>query len=325
MAKLLWNPDANLDEIITEFTNGYYEEAGIYVKEYLDTIHEQIKNYPDFFLFLYGDPSQAFSSYLSAELLSKYSGFFDSAEREVSHKPEVLKRVRIARLGIDYAILEACRKNLSKAYSLSNVAFVEELLRNFENSCNKSNITLMNEMGFTVNEYINGFKNAIEVSKLPNRAFSKKVTLLTKPKKYANEDPQTLTDGALGGSSFYSNWLGFEGNNMEAIIDLGETTDISELSMAFLQVTNHIVFFPTHVTYYGSLDNISFKELGNVKNENPLTKSSKINDIQYFNLKIDPVKARYIKVKAENLKKAPYWHHAAGLPSWVFADEIIID
>ena len=29
--------------------------------------------------------------------------------------------------------------------------------------------------------------------------------------------------------------------------------------------------------------------------------------------------------KAINLKKAPYWHHAAGLPSWIFADEIIIN
>ena len=49
------------------------------------------------------------------------------------------------------------------------------------------------------------------------------------------------------------------------------------------------------------------------------------SDIQYFQLKTNPIKARYIKVKAINLKKAPYWHHAAGLPSWVFADEIIIN
>ena len=35
--------------------------------------------------------------------------------------------------------------------------------------------------------------------------------------------------------------------------------------------------------------------------------------------------ANYIKIKATNLKKAPYWHHAAGLPSWVFADEVIIN
>jgi len=112
---------------------------------------------------------------------------------------------------------------------------------------------------------------------------------------------------------------------MIAIIDLEENRDISELSTAFLQVTNHIVFFPSQVIFYSSTDNKDYNELGIVDNEKPLTKSSKINDIQYFNLKIDSVKARYIKVKAINLKKAPYWHHAAGLPSWIFADEIIIN
>ena len=35
----------------------------------------------DFFLFLYGDPSQAFNSYLSPELLAKYTSLFNEAEK----------------------------------------------------------------------------------------------------------------------------------------------------------------------------------------------------------------------------------------------------
>lgn len=325
MAKLLWHPDSNLDALITEFTNGYYQKAGIYIKKYIDLIHEKLKEDKDFFLFLYGDPSQAFSSYLKPELLSEYSSLFEQAEEAVSGKPEVLDRVKVARLGVDYAVLEACRKNLSEKYSLSNIAYVEVLLKNFRNSCSDANIRLMNEMGFTVDEYVNGYKKAIEVAKQPNKASGKTVILLTKPKKYANEDPQTLTDGALGGSSFYSNWLGFEGNDMEAVIDLGELKDISTLSTAFLQVTNHVVFFPTQVTYYSSTDGKNYKELGAVANQKPLTRESKVNDIQYFNLENYPIKTRYIKIKAINLKKAPYWHFASGLPSWIFADEIIIN
>jgi hypothetical protein len=64
-----------------------------------------------------------------------------------------------------------------------------------------------------------------------------------------DENPQALTDGALGGSNFYANWLGFEGNNLEAVIDLEQETEIDTISTAFLQVTNHIVFFPESVTY----------------------------------------------------------------------------
>ncbi|SFS62757.1 DUF4838 domain-containing protein [Lutibacter maritimus] len=332
-AKLLWNPSLNIDELITEFTNGYYKESGVYVKKYIDLVHEKIQEDNDFFLFLYGDPSQAFNSFLKPALLKQYNSFFNEAEKAAS-SPEVLNRVKCARISVDYAILEACKKGISEDFQLvisdkngtkSINPVVNQKLINFYETCKKNNITLMNEMGFTVEEYFNNYKKSLEVASQPNKAFAKKVTLLTKPKKYANENPQTLTDGALGGSNFYANWLGFEGANLEAIIDLEAVTEISSVSTAFLQVSNHIVFFPVKVSYYYSNDNQKFEKLGVLKNDTPLTKTSKINDIKYFNLEFSKVKARYIKIIAENMNKAPYWHHAADLPSWIFADEVIIN
>lgn len=334
MAKLLWNPDRGIDELITEFTNGYYKEAGVYVKKYIDLVHKKIQEDEDFFLFLYGDPSQAFSSYLNIELLKTYGAFFNEAEKSVVQKPEILNRVKVARLSVDYAILEACKRGLSKDFSLIEKqsdgqtkvnSLVVNRLEDFLTTCKKAQVTLMNEMGFTVQEYYDNYKKAMKVAIQPNKAKGKKVTLYTKPRKYANEDPQTLTDGALGGNSFYANWLGFEGNHMEAVIDLDSNQSISSISTAFLQVSNHIVFFPKNVTYYYSNDNKNFIKLGTVKNNQPLVKTSKINDIKYFNLDFSKVKSRYIKVVAENMNEPPYWHHAAGLPSWIFADEVIIN
>jgi hypothetical protein len=84
MAKLLWNPDVNVNNIMTEFLNGYYHEAGSFIKSYIDLIHEELKKHPDFFLFLYGDPSQAFDGYLSPDLLKKYLTFFNNAEKAVA-------------------------------------------------------------------------------------------------------------------------------------------------------------------------------------------------------------------------------------------------
>ena len=333
-AKLLWNPTLELDDLLTAFTNGYYEEAGIFVKQYVDAIHAKLKDDPDFFLFLYGDPSQAFDSYLSADLLKEYSRLFDSAEKAVLDKPEILKRVRAARLGVDYAVLEACRKGMANEYTLVVNAddgkpkvnpIVSEILKKFKETTNQGNITLMNEMGFTVDEYLNSYAKALDVAKQPNKALDKKVILITKPKKYANEDPQVLTDGALGGNGFYANWLGFEGNHLEAIVDLDQVQQINSISMAFLQVTNHVVFYPKTVTYYGSKDNKNYSKLGEVRNANPLTKKSKVNDIQYFDVNKVNQKLRYIKIIAENMGQPPYWHHAAGTPSWIFADEILIN
>ena len=40
LAKLLWDPNRDTDELITEFTAGYYGPAGRYVREYLDLLHD---------------------------------------------------------------------------------------------------------------------------------------------------------------------------------------------------------------------------------------------------------------------------------------------
>ncbi len=220
-AKLLWNPDANVEEIIIDFTNGYYEEAGPYVKNYIDLVHQELQNDGNYFLFLYGDPSQAFSSFLRSEMLEKYDEFFNKGETAVSEKPEVLNRVRTARLSVDYAILEASRKGISDKYNLAEERpEVEKRLSNFSTTCKQADISLMNEMGFSVDEYISFYNKTLERANSPNKAAGKLVTLNTKPKKYADENPQALTDGAWGGNSFYSNWLGFEGNDLDAVIDL---------------------------------------------------------------------------------------------------------
>ena len=148
---------------------------------------------------------------VTSDLLKKYLTFFNNAEKAVANKPEILKRVKVARLSIDYAVLEACRKNISEEFTISEKT--KTLVENFMSVCEEANIMLMNEMGYTVSDYGNAYLKSIQVALQPNLATGKKVKLITKPRKYANENPQTLTDGALGGSNFYSNWLGFEGNN----------------------------------------------------------------------------------------------------------------
>lgn len=328
-AKLLWNPDLDADEIITDFVNGYYEEAGVFVKKYIDLIHDEIQKDSTFFLFLYGDPAQGFNSWLNPELLKQYNTFFDESESAVANKPEILQRVKIARLSTDYAMLEMARNGMSPDFQLLENGKVsgDVVLRidSFKESCKNADITLMNEMGYTVEEYLALFENTLQRAAMTNVARNKQVALNTKPKKYAAENPQALTDGALGGSNFYANWLGFEGNNLEAVIDLGSEMEIDTISTAFLQVTNHIVFFPENVTYFVSNDSKSFQKIETVANPRPLTVDSKRNDIAYFTSTFKPVKTRYIKVVAKNMSTAPAWHNAAGAPAWIFADEVIVN
>jgi len=322
-AQLLWNPDQEADQIMQSFSEAYYQEAAPFVLDYIHTIHDEIQKVPDFFLFLYGDPSQGFDSFLRPELLMSYDSLFTQAEEAVSHKPEVLDRVKKARLSTHYAILEASRKGVSEDFRLSPQ--IQPRLEQFSSICESAEITLMNEMRYSVDEYIQSYGRALDRASLPNKATGMPVVLLTKPKKYAGEDPQVLTDGSLGGNSFYSNWLGFEGNDMEAIIDLGQTESISYVHTAFLKVTNHVVFFPEQVEISYSTDNASFLSIAAKKTAQPLKLGDKVNDLEYYDFRFTPVQARYIKVVAKSMKKAPAWHHASGLPSWIFCDEVIIN
>ena len=332
MAKLLWNPNLDFQTLLNEFNNKYYGNGGKYISEYVNSIQNQIDN-TSFFLFLYGDPSQGFDSFLSPENLLNYDILFNKALSSVELDSEYYKRILRSKISIDYAVLESYRKNFSDLYQLTKIendikSINPKLIRRlnaFSKTCNDNDITLMNEMGFTVSDYIVNYRKALKTAIKENLASFKDVTLLTVPKKYANEDPKVLTDGALGGNSFYSNWLGFEGNNLNAVVDLGELIEIKSLSMNFLQVTNHIVFFPVQVEFFYSDDNLKWKSLGKVSNKSDLSPKSKVNDIQTFSINAGVLKARYIKVIADNMSKAPIWHHGADLPSWIFADELIIE
>ncbi|MEE4116774.1 MAG: DUF4838 domain-containing protein [Marinilabiliaceae bacterium] len=322
MAELLWNPDLDADNVITEFCNAYYGSAGSYVKEYIDAIHGELAKDKDFFLFLYGDPSQGFNSFLSAELLKKYDSLFTRAYETLIDNRELIPRIERAGLSIDYAILEASKKGMG-IYKPDSSA--KSRLMKFERICRENNITAMNEMRYTVDEYISSYNIALERSALANKASGADVVLLSRPHKYAGEDPTTLTDGALGGNNFYSGWLGFEGNDMEVVTDLGKEMKISSLNTAFLQVTNHIVFFPALVKVSYSTDNVLFNNIDLKLTSAPLGPDSKINDIEYYNFEFKALTARYIKLYAQNIKHAPGWHNASGLPAWIFCDEIIIN
>ena len=335
-AKLLWDPNIDVDATIHDFLIGYYGKAAPFIWKYISTVSNELKKDPGFVLSIYGDPSQAFSLYLKPELLSQYCSWYDEAEKSVAENPELLKRVKTARLSVDYAVLEAARANLSKEFSMVDLQgdgmkkVPEKLkgrLESFRNNCAAANIILMNETGYSVEEYIDAYNIILERALKQNLATGKKVSLKESATKYAKEDPQTLTDGAFGGGIFYSNWLGFEGKNLEATIDLEKPTEIKEVSTTFLRVPvrylpkNHIIFFPLSVQYLYSSDGNNFISLGKLNDTKPLHKTGK-SEIQTFTCSFSPVKARYIKIIGENIKIAPEWHRGAGLPVWIFADEV---
>jgi hypothetical protein len=322
MSRLLWDPSLPYKDLLNEFSNAYYGAAAPAVVKYVNELHASIQAYPKFFLFLYGDPAQGFDSWLSGDKLQAWNKLFDEAEASVGADVDVVKRVRAARIGLDYATLEYYRLNKSP-YFLADKEAIEKRLSRFEQTTEDMKLAVMNEMGLPRTDYIRGYRELLKNVSSVNLAKGAKVELKKKPTKYAKEDPQTLTDGAFGGWSFYANWLGFL-DTLDAHIDLGKDQPFSTISLSFLQVTNHVVFYPTRVIFQTSLDGRNYTTVETVENPEPLSPKSKINDIHNFSTAPQTLQARYIRIIAHNMNTPPYWHHAAGTGAWIFADEVVV-
>lgn len=322
MSKLLWNPSLSYDSLLNEFCQSYYGKAGPSLEQYVKELHQGIKKYPKFFLFLYGDPAQAFNSWLDAASIQHFNKLFDEAQQHIKNDSLLIDRLNAARMGLDFATLEMYRLNTSP-FELSDITAINNRISRFEKTTAENNVVIMNEMGLPRVDYLAAYKNLITNTQEVNLAKGAVVTLKNRPVKYANEDPKVLTDGAFGGWSFYANWLGFL-NDLDATIDLGVSKSFSTISVSFLQVTNHVVFYPTSVDVEISSDGINFNKIESIQNPYPLTQKSKTNDIQNFSTHPRELKGRYIRVVGHNMATPPYWHHAAGTGAWIFADEIVV-
>ena len=140
--------------------------------------------------------------------------------------------------------------------------------------------------------------------------------------EYSAGGDNALIDYLKGPKSYMTGrWQGYEGVNLEVIIDLGKKNEISTLSTGFLQDWNAWIFMPEWVDYFASNDGLNFNKLGRVLN----SVNEKEEDVILHDF-ILPVntKTRFLKVIAKNRTFNPYWHRAPGDTCWIFADEIEI-
>lgn len=108
LARLLWNPDASLEESINDFIFGYYGRAGQYVRGYLDLIHSRLNAETHIHLGLRPD-DQIFNE----ELVREADALFDRAEA-VADNAAVRQRVELARLPLLY--LKCLRAPVTSKY-----------------------------------------------------------------------------------------------------------------------------------------------------------------------------------------------------------------
>ncbi len=141
--------------------------------------------------------------------------------------------------------------------------------------------------------------------------------------KYTGGGAMALTDGRVGTTNYQTGeWQGFEGTDMDVVIDLTEEKKIHEVSAGFLQDTGVWIFLPDYVEYYISQDGKDFKKVAEVKNDADPQKQSLL--VKRFIAKLNVAETRYLRVVARNIGVCPPWHVGAGGKAWLFIDEVTI-
>ncbi len=96
LAKLLWNPDADVESVINDFMYGYYGRAGQYVREYFDLLHGRVNE--DTHIHLGMKPEDPL---FSDEFVRQSVDLFQKA-KVVADNEEIRKRVELTSLPILY-------------------------------------------------------------------------------------------------------------------------------------------------------------------------------------------------------------------------------
>ena len=87
IAKLLWNPDCNIDSVMNDFLDGYYGAAGRDIRTYIDTMHDALER-SGAGLGIYGYPYDAFNSYLTPPLHRRVLAHLRPGRKQGQRQPD---------------------------------------------------------------------------------------------------------------------------------------------------------------------------------------------------------------------------------------------
>jgi len=142
--------------------------------------------------------------------------------------------------------------------------------------------------------------------------------------KYPAEGAASLIDGKIADAQGADIWLGFEGDHLEAILDLGESKSINKVFVHCLENNGPWIFKPVGIEVWTSVDGKKYTHQG--KEYFPSNASMGEQKVHLLGCHFpQTVQARYVRVKVESPLKNPIWHPGKGQKCWIFVDELTVE
>jgi len=332
IAKLLWNPEADVEDLAEDFVRGFYGPAGPEILRYIRTLHDALDGSGGV-LGIYGSPRDGARTYLAPERLDLYEDIFDRAEAAVAGDAELRTRVRAARLPAAFARLEIAKQHLTPDLSIFHRTpagyelgpGMRARLAEFAEAAAATGFHALDERGLSPERYRADMERYFAEGALTHLAWEKPVTCAVPPSdKYPVGGPSALTDGLKGAEDYDILWASFEGEELEATIDLGEVRPLRSVRTDFLQNINAWIWVPAEVAFSVSSDGVDFREIGLARAKLDPRREGAF--VETFAAAAPPgLAARFVRVATKSFLHCPDWHKGAGGKAWIFIDEIVVD
>ena len=148
----------------------------------------------------------------------------------------------------------------------------------------------------------------------------KKIELKVQPHtKYSGGGNGSIINGVLGSNERYGDaeWLGFDGKNLEAIIDLQKAEKLESLAFRFFKGEGQWIYLPKAIRIFASDDGTTFKKVGE---QTKITSDKKVAEVT---VQLEKFEKQYLKIVVDNFGTIPEGAQGAGNKAWLFVDEII--
>ena len=136
-----------------------------------------------------------------------------------------------------------------------------------------------------------------------------------------------LVNGAISNDGLKSaEWVGWEGGDMVAVIDLGNSREINNVNIYVLESKGSWIYRPSDLKVFVSEDNLNFILVGTGKKEE--LSAIELPRLLHTNLQQQnntTIKGRYVKIILNNFGVIPAGMPGAGHKAWLFVDEIEIN
>lgn len=142
--------------------------------------------------------------------------------------------------------------------------------------------------------------------------------------QYSAGGDQALVDGLRGAASWrLGRWQGYQGQDLEAVVDLGSPRPLHRAAMGFIQDQRSWILMPKEVAFAVSLDGKAWEGVGRVAGTTPEAEEAVV--ARDYAVAFPPRAARYLRVRVTTYGPLPAGHPGAGNPAFFFADEIVAE